>query len=208
MFHGRVEGDSKKKERERGSDWKEALKYPYAKADSIKEGHGYVLQMLSQFCREKNPYYIEHQVYLLPENVRTENDKNQNQTEKLQLIFAMQQITEIYQSDRLAGPSISLLMFLISVQRCSIYQLFNHLLPLHMIFQPRQPEGSSLLIHIRISIAISTPRLEDAENQWLGSRSYRGRQGVDRGMTGKLLVGIHARDCCCQTFHPPDCLKT
>lgn len=181
------------------------LKYPYAKADLLKEGHGYILQMLNQFCKEKKPYYIEHQFYLLPENIRTENDKKWNQTEKLQLIFAMKQITEICQPDKLGDPSIFLLTFLISVQRCRIYQLFNHLLPLCMIFQPRQPEGSSFLIHIRIAIVISTLRLEDAENQWLLSRSHK-RVQIERRQEGFWQAYMH--DDCCQTFHLPDCLKT
>lgn len=46
------------------------------------------------------------------------------------------------------------------------------LLPVHMIFQLRPPEGSSFFIHIKISIPTSIPGLEHVENIWVIRSSY------------------------------------
>lgn len=89
-----------------------------------------------------------------------------------QLVFAVQQILEIYQSDILENPFISLSIFLILVQKWFIYQLCNHFFCASASiygFQLRLPEGSSFLFHIKISIATTTFDLEHPENSCLVS---------------------------------------
>lgn len=89
-----------------------------------------------------------------------------------QLTFATQWITEIY--FMVAYLFICLLMFT-WVQKWYMYQLCNHPSTRTYDFQLRLPEGSSFLIHIKISIANFTPDLEHMENSWLISCSYMDR---------------------------------
>lgn len=67
-------------------------------------------------------------------------------------------------------------------------------------------KGSSFVIHIKISISLSTPGGEDAESHWLVSRSYSSRMQTEGWQEA---FGRHACSrVCCQAFHLPDRLKT
>lgn len=128
----------------------------------------------NQIGKKKNQNFFEHWAHLLPENARTGTNKNWNPTEK--------RVAHIFHAGNnrnppvtLAYPFISLWMRLTSGQKWYMYQLCNHPSTRACDFQLRLPEGSSFLIHIKVSVANFTPDLEHPEHSFLRSCSYRDR---------------------------------